>query len=60
MGIKYEPRPPSIMDKIARDFALRKAGIDPLTPEERAEADRKMREGARNYDKNHREGFGEE
>lgn len=41
------------MAKIAREFALRKAGIDPLTPAERAEKERKMREGARNFDKNH-------
>lgn len=45
----------TIMGKVARDLAMRKAGLDPLTPEERAEADKKMREGARNFDKYHRD-----
>lgn len=52
---KRKPVGETIMAKVAREYALQKAGIDPLTPAERAEKEQKMRADARNYDKHHKD-----
>lgn len=50
---KRKPVGETILAKISRDFALRKQGIDPRTPEEIAQDDLDRKEAARNFDKYH-------
>ncbi len=45
----------TILGQVADRLARRKAGLDPLTPAEREEAERKRREGARDFDKYHKD-----
>lgn len=51
--IDWSRKPPgqTILGQVAERLARRKAGLDPLTPEEREKAERERKEGARNFDK---------
>lgn len=48
---KRKPVGETILAKVSRDLAMKKAGIDPRSPAERARDEEKRREAVRSFDR---------